>query len=202
MRIFIDPGHGGSDPGAVSKIKESQYNLIYALELGNALKQLGFEVNYSRTTDIDVSLASRTVKANDWGADYFISVHFNSGGGVGIETFAFSAGGKGERLANAVQKGLIDFTGNTNRGVKFASFQVLRDTSMPAILIEGGFVDSDSDAQKIQTEDYRRKYIKGATKGICEVTGVGWKDIYAVTPVDKNAQAIALMEQAIKMLKG
>jgi len=183
MRIFLDPGHGGRDPGANVKIKESQYTLIYALELGRALKELGFDIAYSRTTDSDVSLSERCAMANRWRADYFISIHFNSGGGVGIETYAFSTGGQGEKLANAVQIALITATDSRDRGRKFSNFQVLRDTSMPAILIEGGFVDSDIDSQKIPTEDYKRKYIQGATKGICKATGVAWKDPYAVAPV-------------------
>ncbi|SDG47109.1 N-acetylmuramoyl-L-alanine amidase family protein [Desulfosporosinus hippei] len=180
MKIFIDQGHGGSDPGAVSKIKESEFTLSYGYELGRVLMVLGFEVMYSRTSDYAVSLAERCRMANTWGADYFISIHFNSGGGIGIETFALSAGGQGEKLAKAVQGPIIDATGAVNRGVKFANFQVLRDTSMPAILIEGGFVDSDIDAQKIKTEDYKRKFIQGATKGICAFTGVNWNDPYAV----------------------
>jgi len=205
MKIFIDPGHGGSDPGAVSRIKESQYTLSYALELGRVLKLLGFDVAYSHTTDVDVSLSNRCVNANAWGADYFISVHFNAGGGVGIETFAFSAGGNGEKLANAVQSALIIATGSTDRGRKFANYQVLRDTNMSAILIEGGFVDNDADAQKIQTEDYKRKYIQGVTKGVCAFTGATWRDPYAAviasTPIDKTSQAISLLNQAISLLK-
>jgi len=196
MKIFIDPGHGGKDPGADVKIKESQYALIYALELGRALKELGFDIAYSRTTDSDVSLSERCRMANSWGADYFISVHFNSGGGVGIETFAFSAGGQGEKLANFVQRELINFTRSPDRGWKFANFQVLRDTSMPAILIEGGFVDSDIDSQKIPTEEYKRKYIQGATKGICGATGVSWRDVDTVattqtsTTTDKDGYVL------------
>lgn len=183
IKIFIDPGHGGSDPGAVSKIKESQYTLSYALELGRVLKLLGFDVAYSRTTDVDVSLANRCTNANSWGADYFISVHFNAGEGTGIETFALSAGGQGEKLADAVQSGLIASTGAVNRGVKLANFQVLRDTNMPAILIEGGFVDNDTDAQKIATDDYKQRYVKGVTMGICALTGATWRDVYGVTAI-------------------
>jgi len=186
MRIFLDPGHGGSDPGAAKIIKESQYTLIYALELGQALKGLGFDIMYSRTSDSDVSLAERCRMANAWGADYFVSVHFNAGGGTGIETYALAAGGQGEKLANIVQISLISTTHAPDRGRKFANFKVLRDTNMPAILIEGGFVDNDSDAQKIQTEDYKRKYIQGVTKGICGAAGMTWKDPYSKTEEDST----------------
>jgi len=212
MKIFVDPGHGGSDPGAVSKIKESQYTLTYGIELGLKLKELGFEVLCSRTSDEFISLSDRCSMANRWGADYFISIHFNSGGGIGIETFALSSGGKGEWLAHAVQLALISATNSTDRGTKFANFQVLRDTNMPAILIEGGFVDSDVDSANIKTDEYKRKFVQGATKGICAFTGVAWNNPYpiVVTPptappvtstVDKTAQAIALLNQAIQLLK-
>jgi N-acetylmuramoyl-L-alanine amidase len=66
-----------------------------------------------------------------------------------------------------------------NRGVKFANFQVLRDTNMPAILIEGGFVDT-SDADKIQTELYKQKFIRGVSKGVCAFLGITWSDPYGV----------------------
>lgn len=180
MKVCLDPGHGGYDPGAVSKIKESQYTLSYSLELSRVLKELGFDVMCSRAADIFVSLADRCRMANEWGADCFISVHFNAGGGTGIETFAYAAGGQGEKLANAVQIALIASTGMVDRGAKFANFQVLRDTNMPAILIEGGFVDSDIDSKNIQTEEYKRKFIQGATKGICAVAGVTWVNPYPV----------------------
>ena len=219
-KIFIDFGHGGSDPGAVAQIRESQYTLSYGLELGRALTQLGFDIAYSRTSDVDVSLSQRCALANNFGADYFVSVHFNAGGGHGIETYALAPGGRAEILANAVQKELIVQTNSTNRGVKFANFQVLRDTSMPAILIEGGFVDSDSDSAMIPTEDYRRKYVRAVTRAICGVTRASWYDVYTpavivppvvvippivppapVVPKDKNAQIISLLEQLILVLK-
>lgn len=206
MRIYIDIGHGGSDPGAVGKIKESDYTLSYGLELGRVLTQLGIEVNYSRTSDRYLSLSERCRLANEWGADYFISLHFNAGGGVGIETFSLSAGGKGEKLANAVQSALIDSTGMVNRGVKFANFQVLRDTNMPAILIEGGFVDT-SDADKIATEIYKQKFIRGASKGVCAFLGIAWSDPYNVvqkpieTQPDNSQKVMELLQQAIKLLE-
>ena len=185
MKIFLDQGHGGADPGAVAKIKEADYTLAYGLELGCALQELGFDVKYSRTSDAVVTLAERCALANLWRADYFISIHFNAGGGTGIETFALAPGGQGEKLANIVQISLISTTRMVNRGRKFANFQVLRDTDMPAILIEGGFVDS-TDADKIKTEDYKRKFVRGATKGICGAAGMTWKDPYSKTEEDST----------------
>jgi N-acetylmuramoyl-L-alanine amidase len=177
MKIWIDQGHGGSDPGAVGKVKEADYTLSFGLELGRVLTMFEIEVKYSRTTDEFISLDDRCRMANEWGADYFISIHFNSGGGVGIETFAFAPGGNGEKLASLVQSALIASTDMFNRGVKFANFQVLRDTNMSAILIEGGFVDT-SDADQIATESYKQKFVVGVSKAICAFLGMGWSDPY------------------------
>jgi len=181
MKIYLDPGHGGSDVGAVSFIQESKYTLSYALELGRVLSLLGFTVNYSRTTDNTVSLAQRGAAANAWGADLFISIHFNAGvGGHGIETYALSPGGKAEQLAGAVQTSLIASTNQFDRHVKFANFQVLRDTSMPAILIEGGFVDDAGDSTRIATGDYKQKYVQSITRALCGFTGVAYKEVNAM----------------------
>ncbi|CDV96341.1 N-acetylmuramoyl-L-alanine amidase [Desulfitobacterium hafniense] len=212
-KIFIDPGHGGGDPGAVSKIKEADYTLPYALELGRVLKSLGLQVGYTRTADVFMSLSDRGARANQAAADYFISIHFNAGGGIGVETYALSAGGNAEKLARAVQAPLVSYTGMANRGVKFANFQVLRDTKMPAILIEGGFVDS-ADADKIKTEANKQNFVRGVSKGLCAFLGLPWSDPYAVPaetpkPADdpdvylsvrvRTSKADAVVEQIIKM---
>ncbi len=213
MRIYLDPGHGGSDPGAVSKIREADHTLAYALELGRVLTRLGLQVAYSRTTDTFVSLSDRGKMANQAAADYFIGIHFNAGGGVGIETFALSPGGNAEKLAIPVQGSLVSHTRMANRGVKFANFQVLRDTKMPAILIEGGFVDSE-DADKIKTEANKQNFVRGVSKGLCAFLGLPWSDPYAEPvetpkPADdpdvylsvrvRTSKADAVVEQIIKM---
>jgi len=177
-KIWLDAGHGGTDPGAVGFIAEKKDTLLYIVEMGRVLVKLGFEVGYTRTTDNFVSLPDRGKMANFWGADYFISIHFNAGGGTGIETYALAVGGKAQKLADVVQRELIASTGMASRGVKFANFEVLRDTSMPAILIEGGFVDHAGDVALITSEDWEHKFIQGASKAVCEFTGVTWCDPY------------------------
>lgn len=196
-KIFIDPGHGGSDPGAVGRIKEADYTLPYALELGRILSSLGLQIMYSRTTNATVSLADRCKMANQANANYFISIHFNAGGGTGIETHALAPGGNGEKLAKAVQSSLIEYTGMRDRGVKFSNFQVLRDTKMPAILIEGGFVDSD-DADKIKTEAYKQNFVRGASKGICAFLGLAWTDPYAEVSTMNENKATKKTEKSLK----
>ena len=218
MKLMIDFGHGGSDPGAVKIIREAQYTLSYGIELGSALKQLGFDVAYTRTIDTAVSLSQRVVASNNWKADYFISLHFNAGGGIGLETYAVAPGGKAEKLARAVQDGLISSTGSKSRGVKFATFYVIKNTAAPAILIEGGFVDSATDSSNIKNDAWKRKFIQGATKGICSALGVAWRDVYVHIPApvvappapsvmyriildNKQIMAISDMNKAVTYMK-
>lgn len=121
IKICIDAGHGGADPGAVNgKLYEKTAALAIAKMLGEKLKEYGAEVIYTRTADVsgELELGERTDLANKAKADYFISVHLNSstaGSANGIETFAYSAAGKAWELAQAVQKALITATGAANR---------------------------------------------------------------------------------------
>ncbi len=93
-KVFIDPGHGGTDSGAVgvNNLYEKNVNLAVAKEVGKLLEMNGIEVKLSRTTDITVSLESRTNSANSWKADCFVSIHCNAfdGKAKGLETFAYS----------------------------------------------------------------------------------------------------------------
>ncbi len=192
MRITLDPGHGGRDPGSEGNgLLEKVENLEYALELGRCLQKLGFIVDYTRTTDVYVSLADRAAHANNFGADIFVSWHFNyfdgSGRAKGIEVYSLASTGTGAKLANAVVAEMALVTGAVNRGAKTANYQVLRDTVMPAILIEGSFLDNVSDAALIKTETYKRKCMIGATKGICKVLGITWKNPYEEANTVENA---------------
>jgi len=217
-KIFLDAGHGGKDPGAVGGIVEKEYNLKYILELGRVLGLLGFDVQFSRVTDVFVELNTRCTLANDWEADFFISQHFNAGGGTGIETCIQGKGGQAESLAKKVQMALIACTGAQNRGVKVQNLQVTRDTTMPSILIEGGFVDSSTDCAMIKADSWLNKYMSGLSYAICDMCGVKWFDPYSVEVktvseptilvTDKDmylsvrvleSKAVALQEQIIGM---
>src|SRR5690625_967948 len=92
-KIFIDPGHGGSDPGAVGNgLREKDLTLDIAKRIQKYLNDnyTGFTIKLSRTTDKTLSLAQRTKMANDWKADYFLSIHINAGGGTGYEDYIYS----------------------------------------------------------------------------------------------------------------
>jgi N-acetylmuramoyl-L-alanine amidase len=176
MKICIDPGHGGVDPGAVGPtgLKEKDVNLAVGLKLAELLKPIA-EVKLTRTKDIAVSLKDRAAIANSWGADYFISVHSNSFTDRkvgGVETWAYAPGGNGEKLAKAVQAELVKVTGFANRGVKFNSkFAVLRDTKAPAILTETGFISNSAEEKLLKTTAFQEKIARAIAQGVANRIG-------------------------------
>jgi N-acetylmuramoyl-L-alanine amidase len=177
MKICIDPGHGGVDPGAVGPtgLKEKDVNLAVGLKLAELLKPIA-EVKLTRTTDIAVSLKDRATIANSFGCDYFISVHTNSFTDRkvgGVETWAYAPGGNGEKLAKAVQPELVKATGFANRGVKFNNaFVVLRDTKAPAILTESGFISNPAEEKLLKTAAFREKIAKAIAQGVAKQLGL------------------------------
>ena len=177
MRIVIDPGHGGKDPGAVgpSGIKEANINLQVALMVAEKLQKAGLSVKLTRTTDTFVDLQPRCDIANSFGADYFVSIHCNSAGtpeAKGTETYCYKFGGKGEILAKAIQAELIAATGRANRGVKTANFYVLRQTNMPAALTELAFISNPEEERLLGSPDYQEKCATAIAGGIGKVIGI------------------------------
>lgn len=152
MRVWIDAGHGGHDPGACAHgFREKDCSLKIGVELARVLNSLGVTVGQTRSTDTYVDLDKRAALANQWGADYFISVHLNAGGGSGLETYCSVVGSQSRRLAECVQRELLEL-GYRDRGVKTKTgagrrdyYGVIRNTNAPAILVEVGFIDSMDD---------------------------------------------------------
>ena len=177
MKIVIDPGHGGKDPGAVgpSGIKEANVNLQVALKVAEKLQKAGLSVKLTRTTDTFVDLQPRCDIANSWMADYFVSIHCNAAStpqAHGTETYCYKFGGKGEVLAKAIQAELIAATGRANRGVKTANFYVLRCTNMPAVLTEMAFISNPEEERLLASVAYQEKCALAIAKGIGKVIGV------------------------------
>lgn len=150
MRIFIDPGHGGKDPGACNgNFKEKDIVLDIGLMLGQQLTKQGFKLAYSRTTDTFVSLANRAIMSNKFNADIFISLHcnaFSDANAQGVETYYYKSSKKGKKLATRIQQGIIDNNlYSINRGIKPGDFYVLRKTRAVAVLVELGFITNEVD---------------------------------------------------------
>lgn len=175
MKIFIDPGHGGHDSGAVgNELKEKDLTLDISLRQKALFEKLGHDVRISRSTDIFIPLSERVRQANAWGADLFISNHVNSGGGQGVEVWHSINGGKGKEYAAQVENILSKLT--ISRGLKSKRGQngdyiyVIRATSMPAILNEFGFIDNASDAIKLKDNTFRQQLAEAVVKGIARQT--------------------------------
>ncbi|ONI44296.1 N-acetylmuramoyl-L-alanine amidase [Candidatus Epulonipiscioides gigas] len=173
MLIVLDAGHGGSDSGAIgfSNLLEKDVVLKVTLILAELLEKLKIDVLLTRNNDSFIPLTDRSEFANTNGADYFISIHANAATTIsvsGVETYAYSTSGKSYLLAQDVQKHLVSATGFNNRGVKTANFYVLRETKMPAILIEIGFISNPIEEQHLKDDNFIHKIAFGIYEGIAE----------------------------------
>lgn len=168
-KVFIDPGHGGSDPGAVANgIKEKDINLPVALKVQMILKARGIDVVMSRDTDRFLELREISAAANASGSDVFVSIHANSAspGAYGIETFYYEGKTASMNLANNVQTNVIKSTGAYNRKVKTQDFHVIRETNMPSALVETGFITNVNEATLLKTDSYQQLLAVGIVNGI------------------------------------
>jgi N-acetylmuramoyl-L-alanine amidase len=169
-RICIDAGHGGKDPGAIGRsgLNEKDINMQVALKVADLLMDR-YTVVMTRTDDQYVSLGKRCDIANQSKSRLFVSIHCNAAENHeanGIETFHYYTSTRGKLFANAIQRGLIALTDRRDRGVKAAGFQVLRDTSMPATLVELGFITNTEEEQLLQKEEFQNACAKAIVKGI------------------------------------
>lgn len=175
-KIFIDPGHGGSDPGAVANgLKEKDLVLTISRQIRDMIlsEYQDVQVQMSRDSDIYLSLAERATLANAWGADYFVSIHCNAGGGTGFETFIHdSRSTKSVAYQNVVHPAILDKMGVRDRGKKAANFAVLRLTNMPAILTENLFVDNTNDAKLLKDPAFLQQVARGHVEGIEKAFGI------------------------------
>lgn len=165
--VYIDPGHGGSDPGASGNgIIEKELNLQLAIKVRDKLRSQDVEVVMSREDDVYVSLQERAMQANSVTPDAFVSIHNNSFDGSsanGIETFYTKSIDKS--LADGIQSRLIANTNAANRGVKLGKLYVTRKTTMPAVLVEGGFMTNPTEAEKLKTDSYQEAIANAIVDG-------------------------------------
>ncbi|MBM3705242.1 MAG: PKD domain-containing protein, partial [Actinobacteria bacterium] len=176
IKVFIDAGHGGSDPGAIGfGFYEKTANLDIALRVKSKLEAAGLAVVMRRTGDTGNSLDEIVNMANSSGADIFISIHNNaslSPYSHGTETYWSANGVAGSsQLAGLIQSYVISATGRANRGVKTANFRVIKNTTMPGALVECAFISNQTENALLQTADFREKLaigIAGAVKKFSE----------------------------------
>lgn len=170
MKVYLDPGHGGADPGAIGNgIKEKDITLDITQRIRAHLTQHDIEVRMSRTKDITKSLNQRTNEANTWGADYFISIHCNAFNGKarGYEDYIYTrANTTTTKFRNVLHEEIAKTSGLPNRGKKRANFHVLRETAMPAFLSENGFIDHKKDADLMKSSVWREQIALAHARGI------------------------------------
>ena len=169
--ICLDAGHGGKDPGAVSGgVKEKDIALKMAKLIGGRLA--GYTVAYTRTDDSYVDLSERATCANRIKADLFVSIHCNSAANAqanGVEVFTHTSQSEGSMdAANTIYKKLFAAASMVGRGIKAANYAVLRETKMPAVLVELGFISNAADHAKLTNPAWQEQAAAAITSGIEE----------------------------------
>lgn len=191
--VVLDPGHGGTDSGAMcGPIVEKDLTLDVALRAELLLRAGGYATVLTRDNDRYVSLAERTAVGNRADDSLFVSIHFNDGERAttsGVETYYArrSAGPAGffswlpfwqrpastrlaaqsESLAHFIQAALVEQTRAVNRGIKSEQFYVIANVLRPAVLVEGGFITNKSDVTKLTTTEYRQQIARAISDGVC-----------------------------------
>lgn len=177
--IVLDPGHGGSDVGAIgpSGVTEKSVSLAVSLKAQKLLTNSGYQVVMTRTTDVDVAapgvsdaveLQARVDKAPP-NADIFISVHcnaFSNGNANGMETYHAPTAVQGARLARLLNEELERLGGLNNRGVKAARFYVMTHSKCPASLIELGFITNPREERLLASNDYQQKLAQAIANAV------------------------------------
>jgi len=193
VKIAYDAGHGKNTPGKRTPDGEREWMFNDILLKGFESEIKKYEgVELLRTDDTtgknDIPLKNRTDSANAWGADYYISFHHNANTGTwgnwsGVEAFVQKGGNpKSKQLADSVLLALVKGYGLTNRGVKESNLHITRETKMPAILIEGGFMDSVIDIKVLRNSEK----LKNSGKLIAQAVANHLKlQLKERTPVDK-----------------
>ncbi|WP_088240876.1 N-acetylmuramoyl-L-alanine amidase [Calothrix rhizosoleniae] len=170
--VMIDPGHGGKDPGAIGigGLQEKQVILPIGKRVAQILEQNGIQVVMTRKSDYFVTLPGRVKMAERVNADLFVSIHANSAGRKrpdvnGLETYYYDTG---LSFARTVHRRILRTVNMRSRGVRKARFYVLRKTSMPAILVETGYLTGRNDVKNLRSQWFRNKMAEGIARGILD----------------------------------
>jgi N-acetylmuramoyl-L-alanine amidase len=176
ITVVIDAGHGGHDRGGIpgQRIAEKDMNLDVALRLRNVLSASGYQVVMTRSTDVFVPLAGRVAIANSYRNAVFVCIHFNATGrrgASGIETYFYSRDSL--PLASAIHYYVVGGAPSDNRGVRRRGYYVLRKTTIPAVLVECGFLTNPTEAAYAQSASYRQKLAEEIAAGVRGRNSVG-----------------------------
>jgi N-acetylmuramoyl-L-alanine amidase len=173
--IMLDAGHGGRDEGTkIHTFKEKKITLATVLYTKKYLEEMGYRVILTRARDVEMSLPRRVSLANKTRCSLFVSIHYNFSRNTeasGVEIFYYDSkeaarSKESRKLANYILHYVIDQTEASSRGVKIGNFHVIRETEMPAVLLEGGFVSNSKECSKLRKKEYLEQIAKGVALGI------------------------------------
>jgi N-acetylmuramoyl-L-alanine amidase len=174
--VMLDPGHGGKDPGAVNEsgLREVDVILPIAKRVAEILERQGVAVKMTRNSDYFVGLDERVTMSREAGATLFVSIHANSIDGRpdvnGLELYHYNLG---QSFAETVHNTILDYVNKNgfylaDRNVRSARFLVLRKSSIPAILVETGYLTSEAESARLRRDDYQKVMAEGIAKGIVQ----------------------------------
>lgn len=185
VKYWLDAGHGGADPGAVwGGIHEADIvlNIMQHAKWVLENEYIGAQVGITRNANNTVELGKRDDLADNWGADYFVSIHDNAGGGEGFESFVYNGNidSKTINLQNILHAEVLSTIRQfdpiaKDRGKKRANFAVLRETNMPAALLEILFIDDKEDNALLKREDFRQAIGRAIARALAKVGGLAEK---------------------------
>lgn len=171
--IALDAGHGGSASGAYyENTAEKDLNLAMIRKLDEILRGLGYRTMLTRSTDVDVGLKARSTMANKAKADIFVSIHCNASvtnrNFQGLYVYHYPGSVQGAALAQAIQTPACRFTGAVDRGINSADFSVVRESKMPSVLVETGFMTCHEELVRLKDDAYQTQMALGIAQGIIQ----------------------------------
>lgn len=180
-KVYLSPGHGGSDPGAVGNgLKEKDLNLTITLACRDVLVQHGVEVKMSRSTDVDVEWEDEVNGCNAFDPDLAVNIHNNAGGGDGAEVFYHHGGGTGKTLALNILAEIVEL-GQNSRGAKIKQldsgadyYYFIREIASPSVIVEAAFMDT-KDIQIVDTAAEQKAMGVAIAEGILKTLGIAYK---------------------------
>lgn len=169
--VVLDPGHGGSDPGAPGpgSLEEKDIALAIARKARALLDEAGLRVVLTRDGDRTIGLYERAAVPGRVGAALFVSIHANASplrSTAGIETYYYPGSPAGRRLAAVLQRTLVSRLGRPDRGVQAADFVVVREPAVPAALVECGYLTNREEARLLASEDYQLRVARAIADGV------------------------------------
>lgn len=169
--VVLDAGHGGSASGALYEdVMEKDLTLPMTLRTAQLLEEKGYNVVLTRDEDVYMDLYDRCHVANRVGADIFVSIHCNASSTnrdfQGLFTYSYPGSVRGEKLAGYLQEAVAAETGAEDRGLLTNDYVVLRETVMPAALVETGFMSCHEELERLVRPEYQEKVAQGVAKGV------------------------------------